>query len=136
MEKGVTKHWTPEQEAYFNDMLNDMRTFAARDFVMRVRDILKYDGRTKEAKRARAQAKLRLATASDEELINMAKLRVFLTTLPREGSNVKFNEQLYISLEIDSEVVQEELEELKKHRARFQAEGIGAGDLQCQSKNT
>ena len=70
---------------------------------MTIRDILKYDGRAKEGKRALAKARLRLITATDEYLVEIAKLM--------------------------GPPVTEKLEELKRDRAELKAKGIKASEL-------
>lgn len=75
MEKGISKYWTPEQEEAWARRLEGSHTFAARHLLLTIRDLFKYDGRTKQAKRAIAQGKLRLATATDEELREIAELQ-------------------------------------------------------------
>ena len=70
----VHRCWTPEREAHFNMVLAQPMTFALRHLIMSVRDLLKYDGRTREAKRAIAQGRLRLSVASDEDLKELAYL--------------------------------------------------------------
>jgi len=63
MEKGLSEDWTPEEEALYQSWLASCRTFAERYLVMICREHLKYEG-----KRQAAQCRLRLATATDEEL--------------------------------------------------------------------
>ena len=74
MEKGISKYWTPEQEEAWVRRLEGYHTFATRHLLLAIRDLFKYDGRTKQAKRAIVQDKLRLATATDEELRELAEL--------------------------------------------------------------
>ena len=112
MEKGLTKHWTPALEAFFDKMLESARSFAARDFVMFIRDWLKYNGRSKQAKRAKAQAGLRLVTATGDDLLETAVFKVCLLG------------------EYTREKAQEELERLKARRAEIQAQGIKISDLE------
>lgn len=76
MEKGISKHWTPEKEAAGQRMIDSCHTFAARHLMATMRDILKYDQRTRAGRRATAQAKLRLATATDKDLKQMAILYI------------------------------------------------------------
>jgi len=76
MAHGISKHWAEALEKSYERYLAGCENFAQRHLVMSIRDLLKYDGRTKEGKRAIAQARLRLATASDEELEQLARLRV------------------------------------------------------------
>ena len=79
---------------------------------MALTDALKYDGRTRAAKRARAQMRLRLATASDEELEELAKLEVAI--IPEDILKG----------------VRERLRNLKELRARIRKEGINRSELQ------
>lgn len=74
MEKGVCKTWTSAQEEEFNSGLARVHTFAERHLIMSIRNLLKYDQRTKEGKRAIAQARLRIATATDDELEELSNL--------------------------------------------------------------
>lgn len=108
MEKGVCKTWAPEQEELWARRLKGCRSFAERYLVMSVRDLLKYDGRTKQAKRAIAQCRLRLATATDQDLEEIAKLESEM--LPRQS-------------------VAEILEELKKTRTEIKGKGIKGSEL-------
>jgi len=78
MENGICKTWTPGQELKFEEHIKHCRTFAERHLAMLVRDVLKYDGRSKESKRAMAQARLRLAVATEEDLKELAELQVQL----------------------------------------------------------
>ena len=114
MDKGLSKSWTPQSEKHFERLLATCRTFAARDLVMSLRDILKYDLRTKESKRAVAQARLRLASATDNDLRQMAEL------------------ELAIAGEDSFETVPEKVEELKKMRAKIREKGIRKSDLECR----
>lgn len=74
MPKGISQYWTEAQEAYWERCLGACNNSAERHLVTTIRDVLKYDQRTKEGKRAIAQARLRLVTASDDELEALAKL--------------------------------------------------------------
>jgi len=114
MEKGVSKYWTPEAEERYKRLLAGCRDYAVRELTTNLRDLFKYDGRTRAAKRARAQANLRMATATDEELKQLAKLEVELM-----GEN-------YIG------TVLERFEELKKRRADIRKRGIKRSELECR----
>ena len=114
MENGVSKYWTPEAEEYYNGLLAGCRSFAQRDLIMTIRDVLKYDGRTKAGKRSMARARLRIATASDEDLAEMAILRA-------TGAHSATREE-----------IQKEVDELVKIRAKIREKGIRKGELQCQ----
>jgi len=72
MEKGLSKDWTPEMEGHFQRLLNARLSFADRYRITSVRDTLKYDGRSKEWKRARGKLQLMLAVASDDDLTEVA----------------------------------------------------------------
>jgi hypothetical protein len=74
LSKGVSKYWAPEEEEKYKRLLASSDTFAERHLIMTIRDLLKYDGRTKEAKKAVAQGRLRLVTATDEELEDLVRL--------------------------------------------------------------
>lgn len=74
MEKGINKYWTPGNEAYFQRALTGAKTFAERYMVTLTGNVLKYDGRTREAKKATARLQLMLATASDDDLVALAEL--------------------------------------------------------------
>ena len=78
VEKGLRKCWTPFLEAKFDYLLNGPNmsgpdSFAPRAILLTLRDGMKYDGRTREGKRALASNRLRLAIATDEELLEMAR---------------------------------------------------------------
>ena len=81
---------------------------------MSLRDLLKYDGRTKQAKRAIAQARVRLATATDEELEEIARIEL---KMPGEGPHPS---------------VSEKLEKLKRERAELREKGVPKEELACQ----
>jgi hypothetical protein len=72
--KGVSKYWTPAAEEKYEKLMAACHTFAERHLIMTIRDLLKYDGRTKQAKKAIAQGRLRMATATDEELEELVRL--------------------------------------------------------------
>ncbi|MBA7698598.1 hypothetical protein ES703_107276 [subsurface metagenome] len=77
-----------------------------------LRDILKYDQRTRAGQRATAQANLRLVIATDEELRMMAKIYVALV-----GEKIAGPEA-------------EELERLKNHRAQIREKGIKRSEIE------
>jgi len=74
MEKGVSKYWTLAKELEYQERLKRCRSFAERHVTLLMHDIMKYDGRSKQGKRVLAQAMLRIATASDRELREIAEL--------------------------------------------------------------
>lgn len=111
MGKGLSKHWTPKLEEYYRKLLPGCRTFAERHVIMSIRDLLKYDGRTKEGRKAIAQGRLRLATATDKDLQEIAELE---QKMPRQVQAIS---------------VSEKVEELKELRARIKATGIKKENL-------
>lgn len=113
MEKGISKDWTPQQERNYRRLLAGCRTFTERHLIMTVMDLLKYDGRTKEGKRAIAGGRLRLATATDKELEELAELE---QVMPGQGKLV---------------LVSDRVEELKKERDEIREKGIKKGELEC-----
>lgn len=124
IEKGVTKYWTPEQERGFTQMLATARTFAERNLLMSISDLLKYDLRTKQAKRAIARGRLRLAVASDEDLKELAALQVGLANKERIEKGMTMEELLPL--------LEARVEVLKKLRAKIRARGTKRGELECQ----
>lgn len=116
MQKGISKYWTPKAEEKYNRVLTGCRTFGERHIIMTLRDLVKYDQRTKEGRRTTAQAMLRLAIATDENLEEIAKLQVSIFGEENAGK------------------VAEELEDLKKRRAQIIKKGIKRSDLECQRK--
>jgi len=114
MEKGIAKTWTPEQEELWARQLKGCRTFAERYLTMTIRDLLKYDGRTKEGKRAVAQGRLRVATATDQELVEIARLEVSM----KDGGGI--------------EALPERVERLAQSRARLRQRGVKKEDLVCR----
>jgi len=105
MEKGLSKDWTPEEEALYQSWLASCHTFAERDLMMTLRDHLKYEG-----KREAAQHRLRLATATDEELEEIAELEEQIG-----GGGFAF--------------VAYRLKELKIQRAEIREKGIKRSEL-------
>lgn len=103
--KGVSKYWTPAAEEKYERLLAACHTFAERDLIMTIRDLLKYDLRTKEAKRAVEQGRLRLAVATDEDLEELVRLQCQM----RGG---------------ESNSPDKTLEELKALRAKIRERGI------------
>ena len=122
MEKGISKHWTPGQELKFEERIKRCRSFAERHLTMEIRDLLKYDGRTREGKKAIAQARLRLAVATDEDLKELAELEVSMEReKPREIPGLH-----------RASLVAENLGRLKKVRAEIREKGINKEGLRCQ----
>ena len=114
MEKGVCNTWTPALEEFYKSLLTGPLTFAERHLIMSMRDLLKYDHRTKAGKRAVAQGRLRMMTATDEDLEQMAKLEVKMA-----GDS-------------DMATLPEVLEGLKRTRARIREKGIKRSELACR----
>ena len=114
MAKGTSKYWTPQAEEHYKSLLAACRTFAERELIMTIRDLVKYDGRTKQGKRAVAQARLRLATATDEELAEMTVLDADLAG------------------EKSMDAMLRRLEDLEKARAEIRKRGIKREQLQCR----
>ncbi|GAI61678.1 unnamed protein product [marine sediment metagenome] len=82
-DKGLSEFWTPTLEAKFNLYLNgpNMRgpnSFPARHVILSLRDALKYDSQTREGQRAQDAARLRIATATDDELREIAEIEHFI----------------------------------------------------------
>jgi len=109
--KGISEHWTPRLEAHFELQIRRSRTFAQRHLTLLIRDLLKYDHRSRESKKRFAQAKLRFLTASDRDLEEMAQI---IIQMPAEGKPIAFSE---------------ELEELKQLQARIREKGVKPQEL-------
>ncbi|MBA7700879.1 hypothetical protein ES703_109604 [subsurface metagenome] len=122
MEKGICKTWTPGQELKFEERIKHCRTFAERHLTMLLRDVLKYDGRSKESKRAMAQARLRLATATDEDLKELAELQM-RQAVERPGEIPGLHR---------ASLVAENVGHLKNDRARIREKGIKRSELVCR----
>jgi len=118
--KGVNQYWTPAQETAWEMRIRASRDFAEKHLAIIMRDVLKYDGRSKEARRAKTQSRLRLVTASDAELLGLADLEV----------SVEETEPGWIPGLDKSIRVKERLAELIKQRNRIKEDGIKSGDLQ------
>ena len=114
MKSGLSKCWTPQAEDYYDRLLTTCHTFAERHLIMMVRDLLKYDGRTKEAKRAIAQGRLRLATATDEDLEEIAKIEVEM----KGGGG--------------PDSVPDRIEDYKRLRTRIRERGVKEVEIECQ----
>lgn len=118
MEKGQSKHWTPEQEQLWGRRLRKSRTFAERHMTTILLNLFKYDGRTKQAKKANAQARLQFIIATDAELEELAELeaKLYQATDPDTGANKS---------------VSQRLEALKRRREALREKGIKRSDLIC-----
>ena len=119
MENGVNQYWTPKAEEHYERLAAGCLTFAGRHLLMTVMERLKYNGQTKQGKRAVAQARLRLATFTDDELEELARM---------EALSIG---QSKISISIGRSVP-ERLESLKKTRAQIRETGIKESELACQ----
>lgn len=113
MENGINSTWTPETAEWWQSRIDTCPTFASRHLITGLRDLQKYDGSSREGKRADAQARLRMATATDKELRDLAELKVILL----KGKAV---------------TVEDELDLLMRTRARIREEGIKRSELKCQ----
>lgn len=82
---GLSKRWTPAAEEKYHRLLAACRTFGERHLVMTIVERVKYDGRTKQGKRAMLGARLRLANATDEELKDLAELEAEMPTDDEAG---------------------------------------------------
>jgi len=122
MEKGVCKYWTPGKELEFEERIKRCRTFAERHLTMLIRDLLKYDGRSKEGKRAMAQARLRLTVATDEDLKELVELQV-RQVAERPGEIPGLHR---------ASLVADFLGHLKKVRTEIKEKGIKRSELKCQ----
>jgi len=111
MAGGINPTWTEVQEAGFKRYLEVCNDFALRHLIMMIRDLLKYDQRTKEGKRAVSQARLRIATATDDELEKLANLQAQKT-----GS-------------ADPQALSLALTQLTQLRDTLRKKGIKKGDL-------
>ena len=114
MEKGLSKHWTEEHEQLSARRLSECHTFAERHLTTIVRNVYKYDWRTKQAKKANAQARLQLITATDADLEELANLEA----------------KLYQAT--DPEPIAQRLEELERRRDALREKGIKRRELECQ----
>jgi len=119
--EGISKEWTPGKELEFEERIKHCRTYAERHLTMLIRDILKYDGRSKEGKRAMAQARLRLTVATDEDLKELAELQVQAAERPGEIPGLH-----------RASLVAENLGHLKKTQAEIRERGIKRSELECR----
>ncbi len=127
MENGVSKHWTPGKELEFEERIKHCRTFAERHLTMLLRDVLKYDGRSKEGLRAMTQARLRMAIATDEDLKELAELEVSNMERERPGERPGEIPGLH-----RASLVATKLGHLKNTRAKIKEEGIMKEALRCR----
>ena len=77
-EDGVNSNWAETDEARWNDLLVSVETFAVKHVLLLFRAIIKYDLRTVAGRRAIKQARLRLATATEDDLREMAEFEAEL----------------------------------------------------------
>lgn len=83
-----------------------------RRVLIRTPEILALDGRTSEAKRWRAQRQLLLATASDDELEQMARMTADMFDFPYE--------EVIKDLRNDRELHREGVKSWRGHLGKFQ----------------
>ena len=121
MQKGVSKYWTPEKEEHYERVLAGCLTYAQRDLVMGVRDLLKYDLRTRAGKRAVTRGRLRIAVATDEDLDEIASFAVVAENDRRIEKGMTVEELLPLQ--------EAKVEELKKLRAKIREKGIKKEEL-------
>lgn len=119
--EGLSKYWTPEQEELYSQALASCKTFAQRDLVMSVRDLLKYDLRTKAGKRAIARGRLRIAVASDGDIEEMASIVVVAENEKRIEKGTNTWELLPLQAA--------KVEDLKKLRSKIREKGIKKEEL-------
>jgi len=114
MKTGISKYWTPEFEENYAEILTGCSTFAERHLTMLLRDLLKYDARSKEGKIAVIQSRLRLATATDtefEEIVALERAMAKKDQLPFPLSSI---------------------DDYKKLRDKVINSGIKRSELGCQ----
>ena len=121
-EDGVSKYWTPGQEMEFEHRLKGCRTFAEKHLVMLTRDLLKYDGRSKAAKRAFAKARLRLVMASDKDIEEMAELEAGMQR-DKPGEIPGFARANFTARRV---------KELEKTRTKIKTSGIRKEQITCR----
>jgi len=119
MEKGVSKTWTPGMDIEYEERLKQCRSFAERHLTMLIRDLLKYDGRSKQYKRAIAQTRLRIATASEKDLEEIAELEAGMRR-ERPGEIPGLARASFAA---------QRLRELVKEQAEIRNKGIGKEQL-------
>jgi len=117
---GVNQYWTQHQEMEWEMRIGACKSFAEKHMNILMRDVLKYDGRSKESRRAKAQARLRIALANDADLLELAEFEV----------SVEKNAPGWIPGLDKACRVTERLKELKEQRARIKEDGITSDDLQ------
>ena len=122
--KGISKHWTPAQEALYSQSLATCKTFAQRDLVISVRDLLKYDLRTKAGKRALTRGQLRIAVATDEDIEEMASIAIAAENEKRIKEGMTIEELLPLQ--------EANVKDLKKLRAKIRLRGIKRSELECR----
>lgn len=78
MEKGVNGNWTEADEARWNELMGSIKSFPMKHILLLFQAVVKYDLRTVPGRRAINRARLRLATATDDDLQDMAEVEVEL----------------------------------------------------------
>jgi len=124
MEKGVCKTWTPQAEEHYERVLAGCSTYAQRDLVMSIRDLLKYDLRTRAGKGTVTRGRLRIAVATDTDLEEMASFVVVAENDRRIEGGMTVEQLLPLQ--------EAKVEELKKLRAKINRRGIKRSELACQ----
>ena len=114
MTKGLSKYWTPKQEELWARRLKNCRTFAQQHLTMSLRDLLKFDKRTKEGKRAIAQGRLRLTVATDRDLEELVELEMQMLGGDKSRSAA------------------DQLEDYKGLRTKLKERGIERSELGCR----
>ena len=122
MEKGVNKHWTLGKDLEYEERIKRCETFAERHLTILIRDVLKYNARSKEGKKAMAQARLRLAVATDEDLKELAELQVLMDLKENPGEIPGLHK---------ASLVAERLGHLKNDRAEIRGKGINKEEFRC-----
>lgn len=132
MERGVHKYWTSEAEDRYRQLLDKCHSVGERHLIMTVRDLIKYDGRSKEARRAIIQARLRLAIMTDAELEQMAKVETeMVLAQARKRTAIAPDKKLEELLRKDSsDLMAEKLKEYKRVRAEIKEKGIKRSELE------
>ena len=122
MEKGVSKYWTPGKELEYQERLKGCRTFAERHLILSVRDLIKYDGRSRAAKRAGAQARLRIAAATEKDLEELAELGT--STQPEIPGEIPGLARASFEAQ--------RLRELEEAQAEIKKKGVNKEELRCR----
>ncbi|MBA7677811.1 hypothetical protein ES703_86075 [subsurface metagenome] len=110
MEKYINKDWTPEQEAHYQEAIDNAPSWGTRFDATSLRNTMKYNHRRIAAARRKVNLLYpKVAIATDDELKELAELRSSLLNL-----NSKMHD------ECEDSTAEEELERLTKLRAEAQ----------------